>query len=435
MPQHVGIEAVAALCLPIVVFTATATARHHHPRTLEAPCHFEVAEHATHERGEVQRERLGRRVAQSVVARVLGEAPEEVRPREVVDCVLPRRDGPRDDLGVDVRVQLLVQRGLDGERVVEELAEEGLLGLVTEHDGDALGVVLRAARAANLLQDVGERLVHVGLGLGVVELGALDDDEVRREVDAPRERRRRDEDLQAARAVEVLHEGLVALAQARVVDPDAELHAVLEVRVADELELVPHLVGGHAHKLGRVVLEQQEVDERHRGEARLPARGDEDDHGLRGRLLDDGVVRGLVHDGHARAVVLARVARDVDAHRHGPRARMEVEEGRALGDAEPEGHVARVGHGRGEPDEAHGAAAVPADVAHARDNHLEDRAAVAAEHVHLVEDHERHGRDVAAHLPVAAQPVPLLRRRAQHVGRGESRDDVGRHVAGELDDA
>lgn len=58
-----------------------------------------------------------------------------------------------------------------------------------------MAVELRAPRAPHHLQHVGDREVDVALQGGVVELGALDDDEVRRRVDAPRERRGRDEDL------------------------------------------------------------------------------------------------------------------------------------------------------------------------------------------------------------------------------------------------
>ena len=73
-----------------------------------------------------------------------------------------------------------------------------------------------------------------------------------------------------------------------------------------------------------------------------PARADEDERRLGGRVVEDGTVGGLVHGGHPRAVVLAREAGDVHLERHGAHGGLEVEE-RVGRDVEPFGDVVRVG--------------------------------------------------------------------------------------------
>ena len=114
------------------------------------------------------------------------EPAVEVRPREEVDGVLARRDRAADDLGVEVVVQLLLQAALDGEGLVQELAVEGLLGLVHEDARDALVVKLRPAGAAHHLEHVGHGEIDVALGLAVVELGPLNHDQVCGEAATPR---------------------------------------------------------------------------------------------------------------------------------------------------------------------------------------------------------------------------------------------------------
>ena len=120
-------------------------------------------------------DRLVGGVVEVVVGGVAREAAVEVGPREEVDAVLQALDGARDDLRVDVVVELLLQARLDREGLVEELAVERLLRLVDEDHRDALVVELRPAGAPHHLQHVGHREVDVALLLAVVELGALDD--------------------------------------------------------------------------------------------------------------------------------------------------------------------------------------------------------------------------------------------------------------------
>ena len=82
--------------------------------------------------------------------------------------------------------------GEEGE-VVRELVVRGDDGAV------ARPVELGAAGAAEDLEDVEDADVDEGAALGVVDLGALDDDGVRRQVHAPRQRRRAAQDLRDKR--------------------------------------------------------------------------------------------------------------------------------------------------------------------------------------------------------------------------------------------
>ena len=62
---------------------------------------------------------------------------------------------------------------------------------------------------------------------------------------------------------------------------------------------------GRVQPLLGVVLGGQEGDEIERGETRLTSTRHEDEDGLGGRVGADGLEGGLVHGGHARAVMLA----------------------------------------------------------------------------------------------------------------------------------
>ena len=81
------------------------------------------------------------------------------------------------------------------------------------------------------------------------------------------------------------------------------------------------------------------------------------------------LVAGLVHGGHAGAVVLAGEAGDVDLERDGADRGAEVEESE-LSDAEPVGEVARVGQRGREADDAERARRVRRDEVGARDDDL-----------------------------------------------------------------
>jgi len=100
-------------------------------------------------------------------------------------------------------------------------------------DDDALAerVELRSTGATEHLEDVLRRELDPATLLRVVDLGALDNDRVRRQVDAPRQRRRRDEDLDVAVGEELFDERAVDAGHAGVVDREAERQQVLEVAV------------------------------------------------------------------------------------------------------------------------------------------------------------------------------------------------------------
>lgn len=111
------------------------------------------------------------------------------------------------------------------------------------------------------------------------------------------------------------------------------------------LENLPFSIA-HSYLVGHAV-----GDEVLRRQARLTPGRDKDEGGLGGAVRADGGIGGLVHGGHARAVVLSRKALDVLGQRHGAHRRLEVEEAR-LRDAEPVGKVVGVGQRGGKADNA-----------------------------------------------------------------------------------
>ena len=146
-------------------------------------------------------------------------------------AVLRGRTHEKNSAG-KTHTHLVAQAALDGEGLVQKALVKRLLRLGDHHDGDARAVVLRPPGAAHHLQHVRDREVDVAARRGVVELGALDDDEVRGRVDAPRERARRDQDLDLLGDEEALDERAVGLGQAGVVQADAKLQRVAQRRVA-----------------------------------------------------------------------------------------------------------------------------------------------------------------------------------------------------------
>mmetsp|Transcript_8569 Transcript_8569/g.38962 ORF Transcript_8569/g.38962 Transcript_8569/m.38962 type:complete len:276 (-) Transcript_8569:3149-3976(-) len=130
-------------------------------------------------------------------------------------------------------------------------------------------------------------------------------------------------------------------------------------------------------------------------------------------------VRRLVHRRHPGAVELARVPLDVTLERHRSHRGFEVEEAALrsllLLYAEPVREVVRVGQRRGQPDDSHRALSARGYEPHAAHDHLEDRTAVGAEKVDLVDDHQRNLGDVRPSLPITRDAVPLL---------GRAHDDV-----------
>ena len=81
------------------------------------------------------------------------------------------------------------------------------------------------------LQHVERAELHPAAFLGTIDLRAFDDGSVRRQVDAPRERRRRDEHLDVPRGEQVLDERTVDTCHAGVVDAEAVRQQVLQLQV------------------------------------------------------------------------------------------------------------------------------------------------------------------------------------------------------------
>mmetsp|Transcript_35120 Transcript_35120/g.82096 ORF Transcript_35120/g.82096 Transcript_35120/m.82096 type:complete len:336 (+) Transcript_35120:1621-2628(+) len=278
-----------------------------------------------------------------------------------------------------------------------------------------------------------------------------------REVHTPRQRGCADQHQDLALDEELLHNLAVPLRQASMVDSDAELQGVLQTRVRDAPLRVLELVRLHlAELLGiGLVIRCHEGHDVQRCQARLPPRGHEDERGLdahgahdhvaacagilHGPLLSlhrvvlDGVVAGLVHLGHARHEVLLRVALDVSSHRHGPHARLEVEEPHHP-NAEPICNVIGVRQRGGQAHEADRLVQVARDVSHARHNDLQHWPSILAQQVDLIDDDQAHAAHVGPVLPVAGDAIPLLRRGHHDIGALQS-FDVGREVARELHDA
>lgn len=122
---------------------------------------------------------------QVVVVRVLRESPVQERPRQVVDGVLLVLDGLRDDLCVKVVVHPVVEMALHGQRVVQELLEEVLLGALAHQNALRVVVLQRSVRSAHHLQHVGYGVVFVRVHFSVVKLRIHDDDEMCEYVDGP----------------------------------------------------------------------------------------------------------------------------------------------------------------------------------------------------------------------------------------------------------
>ena len=80
--------------------------------------------------------------------------PVDEGPSEIVDGVLLVFDGFGDDFGVEVIVEAVIEMRLDRQRLVKELLEEVLLGGLAENHAFAVGILVRATRAAAHLQRI-----------------------------------------------------------------------------------------------------------------------------------------------------------------------------------------------------------------------------------------------------------------------------------------
>mmetsp|Transcript_11443 Transcript_11443/g.26919 ORF Transcript_11443/g.26919 Transcript_11443/m.26919 type:complete len:529 (-) Transcript_11443:2266-3852(-) len=369
-----------------------------------------------------------------VEAWVHQEPPEEVGPGEVLDGVLLGLDGSAAHFGHEVVVQHIPKVRLHGERLVEELLVEVLLGRVHKDAAHALVVELRSTRAPHHLEDVCDGEVDVSALLAVEELGALDHHEAGREVHAPRQSRRAHQHLDSAVDKELLDGVSVVVAEAGVVQSHPVHQRVLQGGVfAGGRHRLHLLLPDSPQELFGLVRGGAEADEVERGEAGLAPAGDEDEDGVLGRVLEDGAVRGLVHRGHPWAVVRPGEATDVYLHGHGPHRRPEVVHappGPGV-DAQPVGEVVGVGQGGGEAEEAHALLHLGAHVTHAAHNHLQHGPPVLSEEVDLVDDHETHAAHVVSIPPPASHAIPFLRSRDDHIRTPEG-VGVGRDVAREL---
>ena len=180
------------------------------------------------------------------------------------------------------------------------------------------------------------------------------------------------------------------------------------------------------------VVECRVVDQPERGEARLASRRHEHDHRLGGRVLANGGVRGLVHRRHARAVVLAGVARDVHLQLDGTHRVAEVIQP-AVVNAQPVAQVLRVRQRRAEADDADVVLQLLLHEADTRDDHFNDGTTVGAEEVDFIDDDHAHLLHVLAVLPLTTHTIPLLRRRHDDV-RVLHLAQLGRRIARQLDD-
>lgn len=137
-------------------------------------------------------------------------------------------DGAEDDLSVEVVRQLLDKLRLDRQLLVHHTQVVLQLLVVRNDDSLSIRIVLRSSRTSEHLEDILWRELNPATLLGVVNLRALDDDDVGGKVDSPSERGGTDEDLEAAVAEEVFDERTVGAVHSGVVDSETEGKEVLE---------------------------------------------------------------------------------------------------------------------------------------------------------------------------------------------------------------
>jgi hypothetical protein len=217
----------------------------------------------------------GLRRRDAVQRRVLEHPDEEIRIAEPVGAVARRRARAEDDLGVQVVGEAADELRLDGELLVEEREVVLQLRVRREHDPLALGVVLRPAGAADHLHHVERRELGPLALLRVVDLRALDDDRVRGQVDAPRQRRRRDQHLDVPVVEELFDALAVGADHPGVVDPKPVREELGELGVAAEAGLVEEdLAAGRVvgQEAAERALVQSQVAHRARGLGGLLAR-------------------------------------------------------------------------------------------------------------------------------------------------------------------
>mmetsp|Transcript_28044 Transcript_28044/g.66664 ORF Transcript_28044/g.66664 Transcript_28044/m.66664 type:complete len:432 (-) Transcript_28044:2560-3855(-) len=137
---------------------------------------------------------------------VAEHADVEVRVAQPVYSVAHALDRAEDDLGVEEIGELLDHLGLDRELLVEQRQVVLQLRVGRDDDAGPAGVELRPAGAPHHLHHIQRRKLDPAALVGAVDLRAFDDDGVRGQVDTPRQRRRRHQNLDVAVVEERLYE-------------------------------------------------------------------------------------------------------------------------------------------------------------------------------------------------------------------------------------
>lgn len=156
---------------------------------------FENLKHRFDQRRQESIHIVGLDARQIVIGRVSQQAAEAVGPREVIQNTLFRLHSASNDFSIHVVGQHIQQTRFDGERIVEEFLIEIFLHVMHQDDGDALVAELWSTGSTHHLQHIGDWHVHVTLQFAVVVLGTLDDDQMGWQIDTPRKRCGRNENL------------------------------------------------------------------------------------------------------------------------------------------------------------------------------------------------------------------------------------------------
>jgi hypothetical protein len=256
----------------------------------------------------------------AVVRRILGDAHPQVGRLEPLQRVGQRRDRAARHLGVEVLGERAEHRRLDHAAAARQRLPLPLVAVAAHDDRRRLAVELRAAGAADHLQHVERRVGHVLAEHVLPAHRRLDHDEVRRQVDALRQRARGAEHENVARREALLDGAAVGGGEAGAVEADA-------VHDARRQRLVAELGGGG----GEARALRRRRDERARRHGRLHvfdellrrllghvARGAEDQRRAVARVLAHHLEQAVVEVAVEQEVVLAVVVRealDVDLHR------------------------------------------------------------------------------------------------------------------------
>jgi len=154
---------------------------------------------------------------------------------------------------------------------VEEVLVKVLLGVLREDAGNTRVVKLRTPGSAQHLQHIRQIHVLVALHLGVVELCALDDDQVGRQIDTPGQRAGGHQDLNLVVQEELLSQLPVRLDQTGMMKSDAKVDGFLERIVLDPSQIELQVIFVHPQEPSRVVFHAAKVDQIFGSESGLPS--------------------------------------------------------------------------------------------------------------------------------------------------------------------